>query len=139
MLNIEEISDRLEIQQLLAQYCTAIDSRKFDDLDDLFADDAEIDLSATGGATGPYPEVKTWLMATLGGLGPSAHLVSNSDLRLSGRTATARTLCANPLVLDAKTNAVYLLWFWYQDEFVKTGDGWRFRRRSQIKCLDKLF
>jgi hypothetical protein len=138
MLNIEEISDRLEIQQLLAAYCTAIDSRRFDDLDDLFTADAEVDLSATGGAVGPFAEVKAWLMETLGGLGPFAHLVSNSDLRLDGDTARARTLCANPLVLDAKTNAVYLLWFWYEDEFARTADGWRFRRRGQVKCIDKL-
>lgn len=138
MLNIEEISDRLEIQQLLAAYCTAIDSRRFDDLDDLFTADAEIDLSATGGAAGPYAEVKAWLVQTLGVLGPFAHLVSNSDLRVDGDTATARTLCANPLVLDAKTNAVYLLWFWYEDDFAKTPDGWRFRRRGQVKCIDKL-
>ena len=24
------------------------------------------------------------------------------------------------------------------DEFVKTNGSWRFRRRTQIKCLDKL-
>ena len=138
MLSPEEISDRMEIQQLLAAYCTAIDSRRFDDLDHLFTNDADIDLSATGGATGPYTEVKTWLMETLSELGPFAHLVSNSDLRVAADTATARTLCANPLVLDAKTNAVYLLWFWYEDEFAKTSGGWRFRKRSQVKCLDKL-
>ena len=138
MLNLEEISDRLEIQQLLAEYATAIDAGRFDDLDDLFTDDAVIDLSATGGVSGPFGEVKAWLIETLGKLGPYGHLVSNSDLRLAGDTATARTLCLNPLVLDVKTNAVYLMCFWYDDEFAKAADGWRIRRRSQTKCLDKL-
>jgi hypothetical protein len=32
-LSLEEISDRLEIQQLLVAYSTAIDQRRFDDLD----------------------------------------------------------------------------------------------------------
>jgi len=138
MLSIEEISDRQEIQQLLAAYSTAIDAGRFDDLDDLFTDDAVIDLSVTGGACGPYGEVKSWLAETLSSLGAYMHLVSNTDLRLSGETAEARTACLNPLVLDAKTNAVYLLCFWYDDEFSKTSDGWRIRKRTQVKCLDKL-
>jgi hypothetical protein len=36
MLSLEEISDRLEIQQLLVDYSTAIDQRRFDDLDKVF-------------------------------------------------------------------------------------------------------
>ena len=138
MLSLEEISDRMEIQQLLAAYSTAIDAGRFDDLDDLFTEDAVIDLSVTGGACGPYHEVKSWLIETLSSLGAYMHLVSNTDLRLAGQAAMARTACFNPLVLDAKSNAVYLLCFWYDDEFAKTSDGWRIRSRTQVKCLDKL-
>jgi hypothetical protein len=138
MLSLEEISDRLEIQQLLAAYCTAIDAGRFDELDQLFTDDAEIDLSVTGGAYGPFGEVKAWLIETLSSMGAYMHLVSNIDLRLTGDTATARTACVNPLVLDSKSNAVYLICFWYEDEFTRTSGGWRFRKRTQVKCLDKL-
>jgi hypothetical protein len=138
MLSLEEISDRLEIQQLLAAYCTAIDAGRFDELDQLFTDDAEIDLSVTGGAYGPFGEVKAWLIETLSSMGAYMHLVSNIDLRLTGDTATARTACVNPLVLDSKSNAVYLICFWYDDEFTRTSGGWRFRKRTQVKCLDKL-
>ena len=138
MLSLEEISDRLEIQQLLAAYCTAIDAGRFDELDQLFTDDAEIDLSVTGGAYGPFGEVKAWLIETLSSMGAYMHLVSNIDLRLTCDTATARTACVNPLVLDSKSNAVYLICFWYEDEFTRTSGGWRFRKRTQVKCLDKL-
>ena len=44
MLSVEHISDRLEIQQLLVDYSTAIDRRRFDDLDQVFTEDAYIDL-----------------------------------------------------------------------------------------------
>jgi hypothetical protein len=43
MLSLAEISDRLEIQQLLVDYSTAIDPRRFDDLDTVFTPDAYID------------------------------------------------------------------------------------------------
>jgi SnoaL-like domain len=44
MLSLEEISDRLEIQQLLVDYSSAIDQRRFDDLDRVFTPDAYIDM-----------------------------------------------------------------------------------------------
>lgn len=44
MLSVAEISDRLEIQQLLIDYSTAIDNLRFDDLDDVFTPDAYINL-----------------------------------------------------------------------------------------------
>ena len=138
MLSLQEISDRLEIQQLLAAYSTAVDGGRFEELEDYFTDDAVIDLSATGGAYGPYGEVLSWMSNTLSAFGAYMHVLSGTDLRLDGDTATARTACVNPLALDADSKAVYLICFWYDDEFVRTGDGWRFRSRSQIKCLDKL-
>ena len=46
MFSLQEISDRLEIQQLLVDYSTAIDQRRFDDLDRVFTEDAYIDYRA---------------------------------------------------------------------------------------------
>jgi hypothetical protein len=138
MLSLEEISDRMEIQQLLTAYSSAIDGGRFDDLDELFTKDAVIDLSATGGPHGPYGEVISWLGETLSRMGAYMHVVSNIDMRLRGDSATARTACLNPLALDAESKAIYLICFWYDDEFARTSDGWRFRSRTQIKCLDKL-
>jgi hypothetical protein len=45
MLSHAEISDRLEIQQLITDYSTAIDNRRFDDLDAVFTPDAYIDYT----------------------------------------------------------------------------------------------
>ena len=64
MLSLDEISDRLEIQQLLIDYSTAIDQRRFDDLDRVFTPDAYIDYRAMGGIDGRFPEVKAWLART---------------------------------------------------------------------------
>ncbi|QIS04203.1 hypothetical protein F5X71_19380 [Nocardia brasiliensis] len=48
MLDLQEISDRLEIQQLLVAYATAVDSGNFDAFDEVFVEDADIDLTAFG-------------------------------------------------------------------------------------------
>ena len=52
MLSLAEVSDRLEIQQLLVDYSTAIDQRRFDDLDNVFTPDAYIDYRELGGIDG---------------------------------------------------------------------------------------
>ena len=43
MLDAQEVADRVEISGLLTRYSTAIDSKQFDLLDDVFTEDAMID------------------------------------------------------------------------------------------------
>ncbi|MDX1874810.1 nuclear transport factor 2 family protein [Mycolicibacterium sp. 120266] len=138
MLSIEEISDRLEIQDLLIAYSTAIDTRRFDDLDRVFTPDAYIDYRAMGGIDGRFPEVKAWLAHVLPNFPAYAHMLGNVDIRLAGDTATARTLCFNPMTLGGDQGQVLFCGLWYEDEFVRTGDGWRMSRRVEVKCFDKI-
>lgn len=140
MLSLEEISDRLEIQDLLMAYSTAIDTRRFDDLDQVFTPDAYIDYRAMGGVDGNYPEVKAWLAQVLPNFPAYAHMLGNVDVRVTGDTATARTLCFNPMVLpgDAEQPQVLFCGLWYADEFVRTADGWRMTRRVEEKCFDRV-
>jgi hypothetical protein len=59
--SLEEISDRLEIQDLQVAYSHAIDFKRFDELDDVFTPDAHIDYTVFGGPAGSYPEIKKYL------------------------------------------------------------------------------
>ena len=137
MLSLSEISDRLEIQQLLADYCAAIDTRRFDDLDRVFTTDAYIDYRAMGGIDGRYPEVKAWLAQVLPAFANYAHMLGLPTIELAGDTATARTFCFNPMVFGGDTPATMLLGLWYDDEFVRTPAGWRMSRRAETKCFDR--
>jgi SnoaL-like domain len=142
VLSLEEISDRLEIQQLLVAYSTAIDTRQFDDLDLVFTPDAYIDYRALGGIDGNFPEVKAWLAEVLPNFPAYSHLLGNFDLRVTrspeGDTAASRTLCFNPMVLGGDTQQVLFCGLWYVDEFVRTPDGWRMTRRVEEKCFDRV-
>ncbi len=55
MLSLEEISDRLEIQQLLIDYSTAIDQKRFDDLDAVFTPDATSTTASPAVSKGGSP------------------------------------------------------------------------------------
>ena len=138
MLSMEEISGRLEIQQLLIDYSTAIDRRRFDDLDRVFAPDAYIDYTVFGGIAGSYPEVKPWLAEVLPNFPVYAHMLGNVDVRTDGDTASSRTICFNPMVLPGDQKQVMFCGLWYVDEFVRTPEGWRMSRRVEEKCFDKV-
>jgi hypothetical protein len=141
VLSLEEISDRLEIQQLLVAYSTAIDTRRFDDLDQVFTSDAYIDYRAMGGIDGQFPDVKKWLSEILPNFPAYSHLIGNFDVRVTrdttGDTAKSRILCFNPMVLG-DDGQVLFCGLWYDDEFVRTADGWRMTRRVETKCFDRI-
>jgi hypothetical protein len=138
MLSLEEISDRFEIQQLLIDYSTAIDKRRFDDLDQVFTPDAYIDYRAMGGIDGSFPEVKAWLAQVLPNFPVYAHMLGNFDVRIDGDTASSRTICFNPMVLGGEQNQILFCGLWYDDEFIRTPEGWRMSRRVETKCFDKV-
>lgn len=139
MLSAEEISDRLELQQLLIGYSEAIDRRRFDELDAIFAPDAYVDYRATGGIEGRYPQIKSWLADVLPRYFVAhAHMLGLPSLRITGDSATGRTFCFNPMVLKGEKRGVMLVGIWYEDEFARTPDGWRMTRRVETKCFDKI-
>lgn len=140
MSNAAEMTDQWQIQQLLVDYATAIDTRRFDDLDAVFTPDAYIDYRAMGGIDGHYPQVKAWLGEVLPAFVSYAHMLGLPSIRVAGDTATARTFCFNPMVFagaDPEKPGTMLLGLWYDDDFVRTGAGWRMSRRVETKCFGR--
>lgn len=131
MKSQQELSDRLEIADLITAYSYAIDFHRFDELDDVFTADATLDLSATGGANGPVAEVKKWLADTLTMFAGHQHLVATSQVTLEGDSATARSLCHNPMWFTDPKQPPMVVGLWYLDDLVRTGVGWRIAARSQ--------
>jgi ketosteroid isomerase-like protein len=133
---MDPVADVVAIQQLIAHYPVAVDSGDFDRLDDLFTPDATIDYSAFGGPSGTPAEVKRFLRDSLPLFRRTQHLMGLPAIEVSGDRATARTPCSNPMVLDNGdgTSSVMLIGLWYDDEFVRSADGWRFSARRQDRC-----
>ena len=136
MFSLSEISDRLEIQQLMTTYSNAIDRRDFDRLDAVFTPDAYIDYRAMGGIDGSYPVVKAWLGPALKWFPHYYHLVANIEIMLSGDTATSRTVCFNPMEVPLPEGGtqVMFLGLWYVDKLVRTPEGWRISERVEESC-----
>jgi hypothetical protein len=134
VLSQQEISDRLEIQDLLTAYSHALDRRRWDDLDALFTPDAVVDYTATGAIRGTVAELKAYLEQVMPMMVSYQHLVGTTALEISGDVAEGRTICFNPMVIDMgpdKGPRVFLCGLWYRDRFQRTPDGWRIAERVE--------
>lgn len=133
MMSLQEISDRLEIQDLFSRYCFAIDERDWDTLDTIFTADAQIDYSESGGAKGSVSGIKAWLPGALERFPAFQHLVATTKLTLNGDRATSRTILFNPMVHEGEGGArqTFFMGLWYRDTLVRTPDGWRISERYE--------
>ena len=89
-MSVQEISDRLEIQELIARYSVALDSRDYDALDELFTDDAVLDYTATGAIRGSLAEMKAFIAEAFTMFEETQHLTTSTTLRSSRPAALAR-------------------------------------------------
>lgn len=133
MMTLQEVSDRLEIQDLFARYSFAIDERDWDALDRVFTTEARIDYSETGGAKGSLAEIKAWLPRALERFPAFQHMVATTKLVLNGDSATSRTILFNPMVMPGKDGTVqtFFMGLWYRDRLVRTEAGWRIAERYE--------
>ena len=136
-LTLEEISDRIAINNLLIDYCTAVDSMNFDEFDNLFTDDCFIDYTCFGGPKGGLEEIKNFLKESMPQFPNVQHMIANCRIWLDGNTAKARTICHNPMEIPTDDNKSQVAFFglWYIDQLVKTNEGWRIKERIEEKSF----
>ncbi|MEM8606575.1 MAG: nuclear transport factor 2 family protein [Myxococcota bacterium] len=134
-LSLQEISDRFEIQDLVFKYSAIVDQKRFDDLREVFTEDAHVDYSAFGAPVGGREEIIAFLQKVMIMFPNHQHLNTNVQIEVEGDTATGRVMCLNPQEMnmpDDKTH-IFMCGLWYLDDYVRTEAGWRIRRRVQEK------
>ena len=133
MLSLQEMSDRLEIQELLVRYSHAVDTRDWDAFERVFTDDAVIDYTEMGGPRGSVKETRAFLETAMPMFSSFQHMVGNTVLEIDGDSARSRTICHNPMVLDRGEGQTHVFFcgLWYRDELVRTPEGWRIRDRYE--------
>jgi hypothetical protein len=121
-MDIKEISDRLELEKLVNDYATAVDTKNFTEFYNLFTSDAFIDYSAVGGISGNLEEIIAYLATALDFFPNYQHFVSNISLAISGNDATGKVMCFNPM--QTKDKQVFFLGIWYHDTYIKIDERW---------------
>jgi 3-phenylpropionate/cinnamic acid dioxygenase small subunit len=130
---LRELADRLEIDDLLTRYATAVDNKDWDLFRTCFTPDAFIDYTAAGGIKGKLPEVATWLSEVLPAFPMTQHIVTNRDVVVDGDKATSRSCFFNPMGLAPGKEEMQLFFDggYYNDKLVRTADGWRIAERIE--------
>lgn len=131
-MDMQRISDIIEIQALLADYVYAIDAKDFDALDRVFTPDAFIDYSQAGGESGHYSVIKPYLAKAMEDFPLTQHLIGLPQIRIDGDRATATTMLFNPMLLRrGDKDDMFFVGLNYRDELTRTSDGWRIARRVE--------
>lgn len=130
-MDLQEISDRMEIEAAVIRYTRAVDTGEWDVLDTVFTPDAAIDYTESGGIADTYPAVKAWLAEVLPAFFPKRmHSLAQLDTALDGDDARVTAYFHNPMPMDDGQGGTKVVEFGglYHHEFVRTQDGWRSRR-----------
>ena len=128
----QEVADRVEILDLVARYSTVVDSGAWDQMPALFTEDAVLDFRDTGGIRGTVAEHQEFNAKVLTGFASTQHVMGLPTIVVDGDTATSRSICFNPMVVNDEK--VFFVGLWYDDQLVRTPAGWRFASRVQQKA-----
>src|SRR5689334_22367877 len=130
-MDVRENADHVEIRDLLTRYASAID-HDIELWDEVFAEDAQIDYTAAGGAQGSRAHVKEFMIEIHKTALATQHLVSNVVVELDGDRATGRSAVRAMLIRPGtRAHLVEItdLIGFYDDEFSKRPEGWRIVNR----------
>lgn len=141
MLALQEISDRLEIQDLVWRYSEIIDTKDFDKLrEEIFTPDAFIDYSAFGGSKGDLETTIAFLHKAMKIFPSHQHMNANIQIKIEktsdpAQTATGKVMCLNPQECPKKEGEdyghIFFCGLWYLDDYVRTDAGWRIKNRVE--------
>ena len=131
-VDVQQISDRLEIEDVLIRYTRAIDTGEWDALDTVFTLDAAIDYTQTGGIADAFPTVKAWLAENLPMFPRRMHTLGQVEIRME-RGADEAAVAAyfhNPMTMDDGHGGEKIVEIGglYHHTMIRTPDGWRSRQ-----------
>ncbi|MFV8161526.1 nuclear transport factor 2 family protein [Mycobacterium sp. 134] len=119
--------DRLDIVDVLVRYATGIDRRDWPLFRTVFTDDCVLDYGQIGAWNG-VDAVTEFMDQSHAMAGHTMHRLSNHAIAVDGDAATARTYIDGLIMAQDNNSGVNAVGF-YDDELVRTADGWRIARR----------
>ncbi len=119
--------DIVEIQQVLAQYSLALDSRRPELMAGCFADGAQVQLGEAINLTAAEYIVMSG--QTLPTIGATQHHLGLPLIHIEGEKAWSRCYFMAQHVKNELTPSAFMIGGWYADEWIRTENGWRITKR----------
>jgi hypothetical protein len=134
-LTVEQRLQRFEdiqaIHKLKADYCHACDggwdrpTHDYDKVASLFVEEGSWDARPTAGFAEGREAIRE-LFKTFRACPFAVHYVTNPQIEVDGDTATGNWHLLLLIVMPENRQALYVMGI-YNDEFVRTPEGWRFK------------
>jgi ketosteroid isomerase-like protein len=139
MLDLQTLSDRIEIDDLVTAYTRAVDTLDWERFDSVFTPDATIDYTASGGIRGTRDEVRDWLAQTLPMFSRMQHYVAQKEVALDGDSAQVRVYLLNPMQIAQPDGSMWQMDVggYYVHQLVRTPEGWRSRELVEELAWDR--
>jgi 3-phenylpropionate/cinnamic acid dioxygenase small subunit len=130
-MTIEEIADRLAIADVLYRYATALDTRDWELLREVFMPDAVTEYEGDVGSFTGVDQTIAIVSEYLGGYDATQHLISNIVVDVDGDVAQSTCyLHAEHYMTNQRIGGNTLeIGGTYRDRLVRTDGGWRIAHR----------
>lgn len=124
------LRDRAAIVEVTNRYAWALDTRSWDDLDDVFLSDATAFM--TEDLVG-REAIKARVRRALEPLDLSQHIIANHQIVIDGDRASCRCYLQAQHVREAAGRSPnFIVAGRYEDQLVRTADGWRIAHRDLV-------
>ncbi|BBX69091.1 nuclear transport factor 2 family protein [Mycolicibacterium psychrotolerans] len=130
---MSDAEDKQEITDVLIRYATGIDTRDWPLFRTVFTEDCRLDYGEIGIWHG-VDAVTEFMVAAHAPAGHTMHRITNPVVTVDGDTARARAY-VDALIMAADNESGVHAAGVYDDEFVRTGQGWRLARRRFTTVL----
>lgn len=128
-----ELTDQQQIIDVTIAYCWALDTNRWDDLDEVFLPDATALLGGTD--CQGRDAIKARIERALGPLDDSQHMISNHQVVVADDGATATSRCylqAQHVLKGTEGGPLWMVAGRYEDRFERADEGWRIRHRELV-------
>jgi hypothetical protein len=137
MLSQQEISDRIEIDDLITRTAVATDSWDFELLKTCYTPESVVDYTNVGGPRDKLAGILEWLEWSMKPGVLMERRVTNRYIHLDGDTATGRSYMMKVMKTidrDRGGDPGSSVWVgcFYDDKFARTPDGWRIMERIEV-------
>jgi uncharacterized protein (TIGR02246 family) len=127
-LDLQALSDYVEIRQLNALYNRLADRGDGDAYAQLFTEDAEFHIAGNQTYSG-RKEIASAAAATK----VTVHVTTEPEIEIDGDSATQRVRMMALYRAEDRSRNDFVASGWYIDELRRTADGWRYyRRRAEV-------
>jgi 3-phenylpropionate/cinnamic acid dioxygenase small subunit len=128
---VSDREDRQDIADVLLRYATGIDRRDWPLFRSVFTDDCELDYGEVGSWHG-VDSITEFMQQAHAMASHTMHRLTNQVITVDGDKAESRTY-VDALIMVGDSNSGVNAAGFYDDDLVRTTDGWRVARRQFIQ------